>query len=174
MLPVKIVLFCLWIDGRNCRQCDKVLHELENIDDETDHFGKFWNHFNEQKINLKTKYRHTHTHTQESILWKSTTRNSPSNTMWKPIRPWRISATRNPSPTKVCLTLCPISFYASLYYINQQFSFSLGDLLDEEQVLEFLTSLEAMDLPDQIEEVNAKILEKIVHDTGYIAVLFCK
>lgn len=31
-----------------------------------------------------------------------------------------------------------------------------------------------MELPDQIEEVNAKILEKIVHDTGYVAVLFCK
>lgn len=46
--------------------------------------------------------------------------------------------------------------------------------MDEEQVLEFLTSLEAMELPDQIEEVNAKILEKIVHDTGYVAVLFCK
>lgn len=46
--------------------------------------------------------------------------------------------------------------------------------MDEEQVLEFLTSLEAMDLPDQIEEVNAKILEKIVHDTDYVAVLFCK
>ena len=49
-----------------------------------------------------------------------------------------------------------------------------GDLLDEDQVLEFLTSLEAMDLPDQIEEVNAKILEKIIHDTNYVAVLFCK
>lgn len=49
-----------------------------------------------------------------------------------------------------------------------------GDLLDEDQVLEFLTSLEAMDLPDQIEEVNAKILEKIIRDTNYVAVLFCK
>ena len=49
-----------------------------------------------------------------------------------------------------------------------------GDLLDEDQVLEFLTSLEAMDLPDQIEEVNAKILDKIIHDTNYVAVLFCK
>lgn len=51
---------------------------------------------------------------------------------------------------------------------------TIGDLLDEDQVLEFLTSLEAMELPDQIEEVNAKILEKIVQDTGYVAVLFCK
>lgn len=46
--------------------------------------------------------------------------------------------------------------------------------MDEENVLEFLTSLEAMDLPDRIEEVNAKILEKIVQETNYVAVLFCK
>ena len=46
--------------------------------------------------------------------------------------------------------------------------------MDEENVLEFLTSLEAMDLPDRIEEVNAKILDKIVEDTDFVAVLFCK
>lgn len=50
----------------------------------------------------------------------------------------------------------------------------VGDLMDEENVLEFLTSLEAMDLPDRIEEVNARILEKIVQDTDFVAVLFCK
>lgn len=50
----------------------------------------------------------------------------------------------------------------------------LGDLMDEENVLDFLTSLEAMDLPDRIEEVNSRILEKIVEDTDYVAVLFCK
>jgi hypothetical protein len=46
--------------------------------------------------------------------------------------------------------------------------------MDEENVLDFLTSLEAMDLPDRIEEVNARILSKIVQDTDYVAVLFCK
>lgn len=46
--------------------------------------------------------------------------------------------------------------------------------MDEEGVLDFLTSLEAMDLPDRIEEVNARILEKIVQETEYVAVLFCK
>lgn len=46
--------------------------------------------------------------------------------------------------------------------------------MDEEHVLDFLTSLEAMDLPDRIEEVNAKILEKIVQETDFVAVLFCK
>lgn len=49
-----------------------------------------------------------------------------------------------------------------------------GDLMDEEGVLDFLTSLEAMDLPDRIEEVNAKILAKIIEETDYVAVLFCK
>lgn len=46
--------------------------------------------------------------------------------------------------------------------------------MDEENVLDFLTSLEAMDRPDRIEEVNAKILSKIVEDTDFVAVLFCK
>ncbi|XP_011061894.1 PREDICTED: uncharacterized protein LOC105150473 isoform X1 [Acromyrmex echinatior] len=45
--------------------------------------------------------------------------------------------------------------------------------MDEENVLDFLTSLEAMDLPDRIEEVNAKILSKIVEETDFVAVLFC-
>lgn len=46
--------------------------------------------------------------------------------------------------------------------------------MDEENVLDFLTSLEAMDLPDRIEEVNSMILEKIVEDTEFVAVLFCE
>jgi len=46
--------------------------------------------------------------------------------------------------------------------------------MDEDSVLEFLTSLEALDLPDRIEEVNSKILQKIIEDTDYVAVLFCK
>lgn len=45
--------------------------------------------------------------------------------------------------------------------------------MNEEALLDFLTSLEAMDLPDRIEEVNSKILSKIVEDTDFIAVLFC-
>lgn len=46
--------------------------------------------------------------------------------------------------------------------------------MDEDSVLDFLTSLEAMDLPDRIEEVNARILDKIVQETDFVAVLFCK
>ena len=46
--------------------------------------------------------------------------------------------------------------------------------MDEETILEFLTSLDAMALPDRIEEVNAKILSKIVEENEFLAVLFCK
>lgn len=67
----------------------------------------------------------------------------------------------------------------NLFLRNPQFSFVIGsifsgDLMDEENVLDFLTSLEAMDLPDRIEEVNSKILEKIVEETEFVAVLFCE
>ena len=51
---------------------------------------------------------------------------------------------------------------------------SSGDLMNEDDVLEFLTSLDAMELPDQIEEVNAKILDKIVEEQPYVAVFFCE
>lgn len=46
--------------------------------------------------------------------------------------------------------------------------------MDEDNVLDFLTSLEAMDLPDRIEEVNGKVLSKIIEDTEFVAVLFCE
>lgn len=64
-------------------------------------------------------------------------------------------------------------FPALTYFREKKPIIYEGDLMDEENVLEFLTSLEAMDLPDRIEEVNARILEKIVAETDYVAVLFC-
>ncbi|CRK96271.1 CLUMA_CG009693, isoform A, partial [Clunio marinus] len=64
-------------------------------------------------------------------------------------------------------------FPALTYYREKQPIIYEGDLMDEEGVLDFLTSLEAMDLPDRIEEVNGKILAKIIEDTDYLAVLFC-
>lgn len=46
--------------------------------------------------------------------------------------------------------------------------------MNEEQVLEWLTSVDQMDLPDKIEEVNAKILQNYIDDHDFVAVLFCK
>lgn len=46
--------------------------------------------------------------------------------------------------------------------------------MNEEQVLEWLTSIESMDLPDKIEEVTAKTLPSVIDNQDYVAVLFCK
>ncbi|XP_033225362.1 uncharacterized protein LOC117178180 isoform X2 [Belonocnema kinseyi] len=108
--------------ARSCTTCDKVLGELEKIDDDTDTFGVDFVKINDKRLakqyGIKTFPALTYFREKEPIIYE-------------------------------------------------------GDLMDEENVLEFLTSLEAMDLPDRIEEVNAKILEKIVEDTDFVAVLFC-
>jgi len=47
-----------------------------------------------------------------------------------------------------------------------------GDLSSSEAVTEFLASDEALDLPDRIEEVNAKRLDVQINEKTFIAVLF--
>ncbi|XP_050304237.1 uncharacterized protein LOC126741733 isoform X4 [Anthonomus grandis grandis] len=108
---------------RSCTTCDKVLDELEQIDDETDSFGVDFVKINDKR--LAKQYGIT-------------------------------------------------KFPALTYFRDKQPIIYEGDLMDEENVLDFLTSLEAMDLPDRIEEVNAKILDKIVQETDFVAVLFYK
>lgn len=46
--------------------------------------------------------------------------------------------------------------------------------MNEEQVLEWLTSIESLDLPDKIEEATAKSLPGIIDSQEYVAVLFCE
>lgn len=47
-----------------------------------------------------------------------------------------------------------------------------GDLTDEEALMDFLASPEALELEDQIEDVNAKQLEKLVGERPFVAVFF--
>lgn len=47
-----------------------------------------------------------------------------------------------------------------------------GDLLDEEEVLEWLTKPENMEMSDAIEKVNKRMFERILSRTEYLAVLF--
>ena len=49
-----------------------------------------------------------------------------------------------------------------------------GDLTNEEAIMDFLASPEALELEDQIEEVNAKHLEKLVKERPFVAVFFCE
>nr|XP_021208945.1 uncharacterized protein LOC101735409 isoform X2 [Bombyx mori] len=109
--------------ARSCVTCDKVLDELEKIDDDTDTFGVDFVKINDKR--LAKQYGIT-------------------------------------------------KFPALTYFREKEPIIYEGDLMDEESVLDFLTSLEAMDLPDRIEEVNQKILSKIIEETDYVAVLFYK
>ncbi len=49
-----------------------------------------------------------------------------------------------------------------------------GDLNNEADVLRWLTSNEVFNIKDEIEEVNRKMLEKILEDNDFVAVYFCK
>ena len=49
-----------------------------------------------------------------------------------------------------------------------------GDLTDEEGILSWLTSQEVFEIADEIEEVNRKMLEKILEENEFVAVYFCK
>ncbi|XP_055921442.1 uncharacterized protein LOC129952700 isoform X1 [Eupeodes corollae] len=121
LLAEKDYVAVFWY-ARSCVTCDKVLSELEKIDDDTDSFGVDFVKINDKRLakqyGIKTFPALTYFREKEPIIYD-------------------------------------------------------GDLMDEEGVLDFLTSLEAMDLPDRIEEVNAKILLKIIEDTDFVAVLFC-
>ncbi|XP_041971075.1 uncharacterized protein LOC121727357 isoform X2 [Aricia agestis] len=122
LLEEKDFVAVFWY-ARSCVTCDKVLEELETIDDDTDTFGVDFVKINDKRLAK-----------QHGIT----------------------------------------KFPALTYFREKEPIIYEGDLMDEESVLDFLTSLEAMDLPDRIEEVNQKILEKIIEDTEYVAVLFYK
>jgi len=47
-----------------------------------------------------------------------------------------------------------------------------GDLMDSAQILGWLTSNEAFELKDEIEEVNRRMLEKLLDDNDFVAVYF--
>lgn len=47
-----------------------------------------------------------------------------------------------------------------------------GDLMDEDAILKWMTSEETLDIPDQIERVNQKMLEKLLNTSPFVAVLF--
>lgn len=66
------------------------------------------------------------------------------------------------------------TFPKLLFFKHKEPSIYEGDLMNEEQVLEWLTSIESMDLPDKIEEVTAKTLPSVIDNQDYVAVLFCK
>ena len=49
-----------------------------------------------------------------------------------------------------------------------------GDLHDEDRVLEWLTSQDVFEIRDEIEEVNRRMLEKLLDENDFVAVYFCE
>lgn len=114
-------LAVLFYDDDCGSTCQKVLHELEKIDDDTDLFG-----IDFVKINDFQAARRHNVH----------------------------------------------QFPTLVYFRKQTPSYYDGDLLDEENVLNWLTSNDVFELEDEIEEVNKKMLDKLIETSDYIAVYF--
>lgn len=46
--------------------------------------------------------------------------------------------------------------------------------MDDERILNWLTSQEVFELRNEIEEVNRKMLDKLLDENEFLAVFFCK
>lgn len=62
-----------------------------------------------------------------------------------------------------------ITYFRKGKYINYD-----GDIDDEEEILDWLTNPENMELTDHIEKINRKMFQKIKQASDYLAVFFCK
>lgn len=49
-----------------------------------------------------------------------------------------------------------------------------GEIDDEEELLDWLTNPDNMQLTDRIESVNKRMFQKIRQTSDYVAVFFCK
>lgn len=49
-----------------------------------------------------------------------------------------------------------------------------GDLTNEEKILQWLTSQDVFEIKNEIEEVNRKMLDKLLNENEFLSVFFCK
>jgi hypothetical protein len=61
-----------------------------------------------------------------------------------------------------------------VFFRNKEPLFFKGDMGDEDEVLSWLTDEETLEIPGKIEEVNLKMLDKILAENEHIVVFFCK
>ncbi|PRD23204.1 UNVERIFIED_CONTAM: hypothetical protein NCL1_47051 [Trichonephila clavipes] len=66
------------------------------------------------------------------------------------------------------------TFPALVYFRNGNPLIYDGDLKNEESVLEWLIDDDNRELPDEIEAVNHRMLNKLVEESPFLAVYFCK
>lgn len=66
------------------------------------------------------------------------------------------------------------TFPQLVFFRNRDPLFFKGDLEDEDEVLSWLTDENTLEIPGKIEEVNSKMLEKILSENDHVVVFFCK
>lgn len=66
------------------------------------------------------------------------------------------------------------TFPQLVFFRNRDPLFYKGDLDDEDEVLSWLTDDSTLEIPGKIEEVNSKMLEKILAENDHVVVFFCK
>lgn len=49
-----------------------------------------------------------------------------------------------------------------------------GDLTQEDKILQWLTSQDVFEIKNEIEEVNKKMLDKLLDENEFVTVFFCK
>ena len=74
---------------------------------------------------------------------------------------------------KFILLLIIIYKYSCVFRRQDAVTFE-GDLTNDEAILNWLTSQEVFSIGDEIEEVNRKMLEKLLEENDFVAVYFCK
>ena len=73
---------------------------------------------------------------------------------------------------KVFLNTGMINFCSLI--LNYIFFPIIGDEFDDEEMLDWLTDPNIMEVSDQIEKVNRKMFEKLTKRNDHMAVFFCK
>lgn len=61
-----------------------------------------------------------------------------------------------------------------VFFRNKEPLLYTGDMEDEDEVLAWLTDENTLEIPDRIEEVNSKMLDKILSENDHVVVYFCK
>lgn len=66
------------------------------------------------------------------------------------------------------------SFPKLVLFRNKEPVVYTGDIGDEDEVLAWATDEDTLEIPDRIEEVNTKMLDKILSENDFVVVFFCK
>lgn len=66
------------------------------------------------------------------------------------------------------------TFPKLVFFRNKEPMIYSGDIEDEDEVLAWITDEDTLEIPDRIEEVNTRMLDKILAENDHVVVFFCK